>query len=1285
MSTVPVIPKVNTVSMNLNDVLGQLAPVMAVPPTSVPETPTNVQVSRSVSDYTSMQGPEHVYNKPNMYIGSIVPSTYQTFTFNISTQMMEDRTFEYIAGVERLYLEILTNASDHVGDSRRAGMDPGRIEITIKEGWITIKNYGITMPVKIRPQDGVYVPQAAFGQLMTGTNLDNGKTRHGIGTNGIGSKATNIFSKVFHITVHDPINKLLYNQTWRENMTICEPPVITPHKGKESSVQVSYFLDFVKFGWRVPSTLTVGNEVIGMGGYPSETYPLFLRHAIDISFNAKVGVVFNGVLYNFPTLKQYAALYFGAEAVKSSIIHYQWPEGTEVVQKRKGHSMSKDTTVIPEVELLAMDTPDNGFNVSFVNCMMTRNGGVHLDAAVHAVVDSTVKEINDKLLLNLKKQKKSELTTAEKRGLCINIADVKPHISILLSVHVQNPNLDAQTKTKLESPKINISVSEDNLKTIMKWRLMDRLFATVEAKQFNNSSKTDGKKRGRVLGTKGIDANYAGTKDSDKCTLLISEGSSGSEYSETIIELNPTKRDYIGVMPMKGKGLNVMNAHAIKIDKNKEIANLKKMLGLCEGVDYRDPKAFATLRYGKLLIMADSDVDGKHIIGLIINFFHCRFPSLLARGFVMHYRSPIIRVFNVTTRQEHKFFFKGDYDSWATNIPDIVNKKKWRVRYLKGLGGSKDADIVDDMKSMKTIQCVYDDAAPANIRLIFDRKLSEQRKKWIALWNPLMGIQDIAMQPISTFFQEEFILFATGNNLRALPRLEDGFVESRRKIIYTAQDHWTVRRDKKEDDYEPYKVGGLGPSVIKATTYEHGESNLTGVITGMAQDFVGANNIPWFTKNGQLGSRYNGGIAAAARYVFVAPRDLWPYILRIEDEPILHFLESEGQAIEPETYYPLIPMILVNGIEAIGWAWSSYIPHYDPLTLIDYLKAKINKTAVPQLIPWYRGFNGLVTIVERESKSKSAPASTTTSTTTSASSSVPSPITPSSAALFDIISRVKATSEPSTSDDDEDEVMEEALNDEEADDIVLLNTAQKISMRTLGSFHVREDGVIVVTELPIGRWPHAYHIWLEGLQEKKIISKFTDNTAKDSPIYFEIFDFKEKPTYKNLRLQRTYGMCNMIMLDKQNKPKNYGTAQNIIEHFYIERLEAYRKRKVHTISDMERKMHVLDERIRFVTAVVNKQIKVLDADEETETFPVMDQLGLSRDLLEHTSGRSFTKQRIDKLMKEKGAILEKLEEIKRTPETTIYLRELEELEKMYIKIYGGRRSVVLPPSMNLAL
>ena len=168
-----------------------------------------------------------------------------------------------------------------------------------------------------------------------------------------------------------------------------------------------------------------------------------------------------------------------------------------------------------------------------------------------------------------------------------------------------------------------------------------RLNRWAKTKQDQELKKKGGSKYTKVLGIPKLDdANNAGTSKSRDCTLILTEGDSAKALA--ISGLGVIGRDNYGVFPLKGKLLNVREATHQQIMKNEEIQNIAKILGLTFGKTYED---CSSLRYGHLLIMTDQDHDGSHIKGLIINFIHHFWPSLLKiEGFLQQFITPIVKV-----------------------------------------------------------------------------------------------------------------------------------------------------------------------------------------------------------------------------------------------------------------------------------------------------------------------------------------------------------------------------------------------------------------------------------------------------------------------------------------------------------------------------------------------------------------------------------------------------------------------------------------------------------------
>ena len=232
----------------------------------------------------------YIYTHPEMYLGVDEQVTRQAQVYDVKKAKVVGASINFPFSCERLFLEVLNNASDHVIRSRKAGIEPCRIDILMDNSTITIINYGLPIPIEMHPIRNIYIPQMIFGSIYSSFDYDF--YEHKITHNGIGVKVTNIFSTEFKIIIHDHVRKLKYTQVWNNNMTDCSEPVITSYNGDISSVQVVYKMDFARFGYRVP-IISEDREIIG--GYPEEAFALFARHAHDVSHSTKTTVTFNGL------------------------------------------------------------------------------------------------------------------------------------------------------------------------------------------------------------------------------------------------------------------------------------------------------------------------------------------------------------------------------------------------------------------------------------------------------------------------------------------------------------------------------------------------------------------------------------------------------------------------------------------------------------------------------------------------------------------------------------------------------------------------------------------------------------------------------------------------------------------------------------------------------------------------------------------------------------------------------------------------------------------------------
>lgn len=386
-------------------------------------------------------------------------------------------------------------------------------------------------------------------------------------------------------------------------------------------------------------------------------------------------------------------------------------------------------------------------------------------------------------------------------------------------------------------------------------------------------------------------------------------------------------------------------------------------MGLQYKKNYEDEDSLKTLRYGKIMIMTDQDQDGSHIKGLLINFIHHNWPSLLRHRFLEEFITPIVKVSR--NKQEMAFYSLPEFEEWKSSTP---NHKKWKVKYYKGLGTSTSKEAKEYFADMKRhrIQFKYsgpeDDAA---ISLAFSKKQIDDRKEWLTHFmedrrqRKLLGLPEDYLYGQTTtyltyndFINKELILFSNSDNERSIPSMVDGLKPGQRKVLFTC----FKRNDKRE-----VKVAQLAGSVAEMSSYHHGEMSLMMTIINLAQNFVGSNNLNLLQPIGQFGTRLHGGKdSASPRYIFTMLSPLARLLFPPKDDHTLRFLYDDNQRVEPEWYIPIIPMVLINGAEGIGTGWSCKIPNFDVREIVNNIRRLMDGEEPLPMLPSYKNFKGTI-------------------------------------------------------------------------------------------------------------------------------------------------------------------------------------------------------------------------------------------------------------------------------------------------------------------------------------
>jgi DNA topoisomerase-2 len=834
---------------------------------------------------------EHILSLPDTYIGSIANAEEDVFLRD--GEQFTKQKILVNPGFYKLIDELLVNAHDQVVRLRtRNSENPvKKIMISADATHFYIENDGEPIDVVQHPEHKVWVPQMIFAELLTSTNYDASEKKLVGGKNGYGVKLVNIFAQHMEVMVVDAGRKLSYQQRYSMNMTKIGEPTVKASKSK-SSVAIKWEPDFERFG---------------MKEITPDMLRLIERRVWDLAMTVgkDTKVVWNGETLKCKNLVEYAKSY-GCESVMYEAPNDRW-------------------------HIAVGQAEDGAYNMSFVNGIWTSKGGTHVDAIVNQITSHIVE------FLETKKKTK------------VKPSLVKEQLAVFAVSLIENPSFTSQTKETLttkasafgSSPKL----SEDMLKKIVtKLNIVETILAAQAVKDTKDNTKTDGKKQSRITGIPKLDdAVYAGTTRSKECILILTEGDSAKAMA--LSGLSQEQRKFYGVYPLKGKVLNVKDTSDSKVEQTKEIAEMKKIIGLQSGKKY---ESTADLRYGSVMIMTDQDYDGSHIRGLLVNLFHELWHELMAiPGFLTYMATPIVKA--TKGKEVKNFYSQYEYEEWRKENPS------WKVKYYKGLGTSTRDEAKEYFAKPQAVQFTFVPGSDEAIDLAFNKKRADDRKLWLQGYDKTALVPAGTEVPYTDFINKDLIHFSNYNLERAIPSVMDGLKVSQRKILYAAFKRTLVAE---------IRVAQFAGYVSEHTGYHHGEQSLNDAIVGMAQDYMGANNISWLVPQGQFGTRLQGGSdSASPRYIHTFLQPKTKKLVPSEDFQVLTYRDDDGLLVEPEWYAPILPMLLVNGARGIGTGYSTYVPPHNPAELKAMLVDSLNGTAGAldrPLKPWFKGFKGTV-------------------------------------------------------------------------------------------------------------------------------------------------------------------------------------------------------------------------------------------------------------------------------------------------------------------------------------
>ena len=1134
------------------------------------------------------------------------------------------RNIEISPGAVRVFREALDNAIDNKRRSIKKGIDPGKIIVDLRDDGYTIYNEGQPIAVRKNKKTGEYEPYMVFGKFRTSSNYNDDEERDVIGRNGYGITLANVFSSKFTIEVGDPTTGKKYTQTWTNNMRDIGEPEITSYKKKHGMVRVDYTID----------------EACGITSYSRDIKALYRKMVIDATFTHDHPITLNGEELYVKDIKQYASLYMELDDKKS--IEY------------------KDD----KVNMLLIDTPDNGFITSFANGGYTSNGGLHVDAWMEPFVRRMLESVN------------------KTYGRKYNKSHVLPHLTMFLSITVDKPRFNTQTKEQLIAPKVTLPFSTKKepkeWDSVLEWDAMEELNNQAEAKKNLEAKKTDGKKTRFVNIPDLDDAAYAGGPQRMKCALFATEGKSAKGFAVAGFQYLKDGEKYNGAFPLRGKTANSIR-NSEKAENNKEISNIKKALGLRSDVDYSQQENLENLRYGQLITLTDGDPDGTHITALLIALFSDKWKSLVEAGYIYSMQIYVVKAWRGyrkvgKTREKkdvHVFYTMEEYHKWYEQLED---PKKWEHKYYKGLGTCEKEDIKYCFENPRLVKYVYDENAEEKLSLAFSKGNEDKRKEWLSKYDPDVEYPFTEEMNISDFIDHNYIQFGIHANIRAIPSVVDGFTEVQRKIIYVMRKN-NIRKE--------IKVSQLVGQVAKESDYLHGDqggSGLDKAIIHLAQGFPGSNNIPFLVMKGNFGTRdKKGGDAASSRYIYTHLHAIIHYIIRAEDDIILVQRNDGDQPIEPVNYFPILPIELINGAEGIGLGYSTNLPCYNPLHLIDWIIKFLTGEETPELVPWYRFYNGNIeafgntfrdygVFEQRANKIIITEIPLKYSFEGYKDKLLTWRDGDKRGNKKDKTAKGKGKKNSKSKKGSKEKSKGKKTSKEPDANVEGECQATKANGDVCGKKAKHDiDGFLCC-----GR-----HIPKQNDEKKEkkeqdkpkiksfVAKKVLDfDEGKDS-ITIEVSGFNLKPSLKNLGLISTIPVSNLVLLTSKGAPKKYSSIESIITSYCKLRRKAYIKRKEAQIEYLTGEKKRLKKKIAFIEDVVSREIDIR-ADNIEE---IMDEKEYPHDFLSMAI-RSLTAKKQDELQKELDAVKETLSYYTDTSVEDIWINELNELKEQLLKMNG---------------
>jgi DNA topoisomerase-2 len=1130
---------------------------------------------------------QHIAQRSETYISSIITENRSVYIID-DLGIVQFVTIPFNEGLYNIIREIGSNCIDNNWRSKEAGMVMSYIKVTFNtETWeVTFTNDGFFISADKKSYDyedhrtgkitteKMYPAELYFGDTMTSTNYDDTAVRKTSGKNGLGSKCTVVFSKTFTVEHTDPVVGKKFIQTFSDNGKNRTQPKLTAFSGKNGWTKISFIPDYEKFGYDMEDTSMRLHLIDTIRAYAAEIAAV---SGVPTTFTLDDGTPRK---FAIPTFDKYTRMFY-PEVKSHKMGSIKLPNGDEcvVIESHPNETIEDEMSECQ--------------HISFVNGIRTNEGGMHVSAWRDTIISSFVRAFNARPAKNGKTSLK---TTAKKTF---------PYLTFFIRTEVDKPHFGSQTKqkltgrlvtkgtkqevvsdykvvppAKLEGARVKETI-DDLVDKMLKWNFIKTLEAKLSGRPVAALQKIP-------LSKKITDCANA-KEGKPGSTLWISEGLSPKALIVNgVSTIDDRALDSNGIFAIQGKFLNVRKALQKDIDKNEEINMLKSLVGLWStAVDFTKEENFKKLRYHHIRLATDMDDDGIHIRGLLINFFHYLYPTLLkVKGFLDSFSTAAVKV-NIKGEAEPRLFYSPlEYKKWYdlyTATPDF-DPAIMDAKYLKGLAAINDEDIPMYFINQKVVRFRLEGDEEEYMDLGFGKTTGnaskmERRKAWIVrdiqpYQDRVTDVTDVnntssdegqsesnnedddsfvydGKYGISTFIDRQLVIYHRMALNRALPNEDDGLKESQRKILYAIM----KMSGNKTKDLE--KVIGYIKSVSE---YHHGGVSVSGAIANMATRYPGDNNIPYLKNDGQFATRLLGPSEFGAdRYLHTHYEPIMKDIFMDVDKPLLEILICDNKPAEYRHFIPVIHMLAVNGSQGIASGYSTTIPAHNPDDILDYQLAWLAGTHkdLPPLKPWYRGITGKIELI-KDKKNGMRKWSTEGVLTECIGKGCPIRIGKK---------KSKCHGKP-------------------------------------GWWHI--------TDLPVGLWSDTFEKELAEMSEvgkdvkgnkiPKKISKF-HNYCTSNTVHFMIKpagDWIPDMDTTLKMMKTTHSLNNMVTIDRNHYPTTHKTVEDMIDKWMPRRLDFYGKRKQYLLDLYAHDKLIASNRYIFVKAVAEKKLDMHRPKAEVE-------------------------------------------------------------------------------------